>query len=247
MRNERHKRKETVSLILVSNIDNTSRHYTFSVLAFRASVGLAILLILGVLAVGIYSSGIILKTVNLEKQAEESNQRIRDLEVRNLELEEERETLQLEVEALAVAEAAEAEKEEEELEAVQIEESMASAFPKFYPSDGVGILKETFSEQHPFLTIIIPQGDNVVATGDGTVLAVDYHDSYLHSIEIEHEMGYVTRYFCDRNVDIKVKAGDQVKAREALFSVESDQTQLHYQIVLEGEALNPFSVMKLEG
>lgn len=248
MRNERHKRKETVSLILVSNIDNASKSCTFSVGAFRAAVGLAVLLILVILAAGIYSGGVRLKAADLEKQALEANRKVLELEDRTLALEEERSALQLELETLIMEKTME-EEETKEAEGVTPEveaKNLAAGLPRIYPSDGVGVLKKTFSEDHPYLSIAIPEGDNVVATGDGVILAVDYHDDYVHSIEIEHENGYVSRYFCDRNVTINVEAGEKVKAGEPLFAVTVDQTQLHYQVLLEGEALNPFSVMKLE-
>ena len=246
MRNERHKRKETVSLILVSNIDNASKSCTFSVGAFRTLVGLAVLLILVILVAGIYSGGVRLKAAGFEKQALEANRRVLELEAETLALEEERTALQLELETLEMEKEIEEKEAEEERNLAATAKNLAAGIPRIYPSDGVGVLKKTFSEDHPYLSIAIPGGDNVVATGDGVILAVDYHDDYVHSIEIEHENGYVSRYFCDRNVTINVEAGEKVKAGEPLFAVTADQTQLHYQVLLEGEALNPFSVMKLE-
>lgn len=248
MSDERHKRKETLSLILVSNIDNKSRHYSFSVGAFRAVVGLAVVVILTVAAAAVYFSGRAFREGQLQQEIENRSLQIAALEEENAALKEEILELELareqemkaQAETQAKAVASEEKKEEET-------KNVVSTFPRIYPSDGVGVLKESFSANHPYLSIAIPKGDNVVATGDGTILAIDYHDDFLHSIEIEHESGYVSRYFCDRDVTIIVEVGAMVKAGEPLFAIKVDQTQLHYQILLAGEAVNPFSVMKLEG
>ena len=124
--------------------------------------------------------------------------------------------------------------------------SVDLALPRLYPSDGVGDLKSTFTVESPYLTIGMRKGDNVVATGDGTVSLIDYDLNYLHSVEIKHESGYISRYFCNDNVEIKVKEGDQVKARDPLFTIIIDYSQLDYQIILDNEAVNPFQVMKVE-
>ena len=236
---ERHKRKEMYSFILVSHIDNRSRQFTLSAFCLRLLGGLLVIFCIGLgfiiylLATGEY------REYQLQVQLKQQEERLLALEEENARL---------------VADGEKLTQEKEELQQtietqVNTEESSSTdtALPRLYPSDGVGDLQGTFTEEEPYLTIGMQSGDNVVATGDGVVRLVDYDERYLHSIEIEHTSGYISRYFCNKEVEIIVKEGEQVKARTPLFTILTNNTQLDYQIILDNEAINPFQVMKLEG
>ncbi|MBR3606170.1 MAG: M23 family metallopeptidase [Lachnospiraceae bacterium] len=237
---ERHKRREIYSFILVSNMDNRSRQLSIS--AVKLKVLLTILLFL-VLTIGVFlylffsrSS----KEYILENKLQAQEQQLIKLEEEIKRLTEYADTLSKEKEELQ-------ESKEKTLPQENIEEvSSGKNIPKLYPLDGEGNTISTFTVEQPYLIIDILKGNNVIATGDGVVTLIDYDDNYTHSIEIDHGEGYISRYLCKQKVEIKVEEGSQVKARDSVFAVVANNTQLYYQVMLNNEPLNPFQVMKGE-
>lgn len=237
---ERHKRREIYSFILVSNMDNRSRQLSIS--AVKLKVLLTILLFL-VLTIGVFlylffsrSS----KEYILENKLQAQEQQLIKLEEEITRLTEYADTLSKEKEELQ-------ESKEITLPQENIEEvSSGENIPKLYPLDGEGNTISTFTVEQPYLIIDILKGNNVIATGDGVVTLIDYDDNYTHSIEIDHGEGYISRYLCKQKVEIKVEEGSQVKARDSVFAVVANNTQLYYQVMLNNEPLNPFQVMKGE-
>ena len=237
---ERHKRREIYSFILVSNMDNRSRQLSIS--AVKLKVLLTILLFL-VLTIGVFlylffsrSS----KEYILENKLQAQEQQLIKLEEEITRLSEYADTLSKEKEELQ-------ESKEKTLPQENIEEvSSGENIPKLYPLDGEGNTISTFTVEQPYLIIDILKGNNVIATGDGVVTLIDYDDNYTHSIEIDHGEGYISRYLCKQKVEIKVEEGSQVKARDSVFAVVANNTQLYYQVMLNNEPLNPFQVMKGE-
>lgn len=237
---ERHKRREIYSFILVSNMDNRSRQLSIS--AVKLKVLLTILLFL-VLTIGVFlylffsrSS----KEYILENKLQAQEQQLIKLEEEITRLTEYADTLSKEKEELQ-------ESKEKTLPQENIEEvSSGENIPKLYPLDGEGNTISTFTVEQPYLIIDILNGNNVIATGDGVVTLIDYDDNYTHSIEIDHGEGYISRYLCKQKVEIKVEEGSQVKARDSVFAVVANNTQLYYQVMLNNEPLNPFQVMKGE-
>lgn len=237
---ERHKRREIYSFILVSNMDNRSRQLSIS--AVKLKVLLTILLFL-VLTIGVFlylffsrSS----KEYILENKLQAQERQLIKLEEEITRLTEYADTLSKEKEELQ-------ELKEITLPQENIEEvSSGENIPKLYPLDGEGNTISTFTVEQPYLIIDILKGNNVIATGDGVVTLIDYDDNYTHSIEIDHGEGYISRYLCKQKVEIKVEEGSQVKARDSVFAVVANNTQLYYQVMLNNEPLNPFQVMKGE-
>ncbi len=239
---ERHKRKEVYSVILVSHTDNQSRQFTISALWVRLLTGLVILIFGGLAFGGYYLASNGYREYELQQQVNQQTEELEQMAAAIQELEGTVATLTQENQQLQQNTQTGEDSESGDKTAAAVETTL----PRLYPSDGVGDLKSTFTTERPYLTIGMRSGDNVVATGDGVVRLVDYDPNYLHSVEIEHESGYITRYFCNDNVEIRVKEGDQVKARAPLFTIIIDYSQLDYQIILENEAVNPFQVMKVE-
>ena len=236
---ERHKRKEVYSFILVSHVDHRSRQFVLSASRLRLLAGLLIFFCIG-LGIMIYQLSVRgYKEYQLQEQVKQQEKRLQALETENAGLLADGQRLTRENEALQ--------------KTIEIQENQPeggspdTSLPRLYPSDGVGELQGTFTAEQPYLTIGMQKGNNVVATGDGVIRLVDYDERYLHSVEVEHTNGYISRYFCNKNVEIKVKEGEQVKARTPLFTIMTSDTQLDYQIILDNEAVNPFQVMKLDG
>ena len=236
---ERHKRKEVYSFILISHMDNQSRQFTISAVKLRLLCGLFLLLCMG-LAFGAYqltAKGY--RQYQLQKQIEEKNSELEKMRSTMTKLESTLEILTQENQSLQQSIELQEEGEEEKGGA-------DLSLPRLYPSDGVGDLKSTFTTEAPYITIGMRKGDNVVATGDGVVSRVDYDANYLNSVEIVHESGYISRYLCDKDVEIRVKEGEEIKARNPLFTITIDYSLLDYQILLDNQAVNPFQVMKVD-
>lgn len=247
MKEQRHKRKETYSLLLISNTGGSSRQFHISLFFFRLLFFL-IFLVCGAAGWFAYQyltgSG---KTEALQEKVLAQELLVKQLEGEKEELSKEKQSLEAENEALRMdIEQNESEKEEEEEEEQQSPEE-DSAFPSRYPSYGASVLKANYSEDQPYMTISIYEGGNIVAAGDGTVVAVSSDDTYAHIVEMEHTSGYKTRYLCRQEAELKVEEGAQVLRGDTLLTVITDETMLDYQVILNDESVDPLLVIDAKG
>ena len=95
---------------------------------------------------------------------------------------------------------------------------------------------------HTGLDLIAPQGDPVLAAGDGTVTAVTLSRKGLGNVvEITHRGGYVTRY-CHLS-EIDVRKGQKVsrgrKIAQVGISGNLFAPHLHYEVLKDGVPVNP--------
>lgn len=95
---------------------------------------------------------------------------------------------------------------------------------------------------HNGVDLIAPQGDPVIAAAEGVVQSVVTSRKGLGNVvEIRHEGGYVTRYA--QLADIVVREGQHVRRGTRLASVgisgNSFAPHLHYEVLKDGEYLNP--------
>ena len=95
---------------------------------------------------------------------------------------------------------------------------------------------------HSGLDLIAPQGDPVIAAGDGTVTNIILSRKGLGNVvEITHKGGYVTRY-CHLS-DIVVHRGQKVKCGQTLAQVGISGTlfapHLHFEVLRRGQTLDP--------
>lgn len=105
--------------------------------------------------------------------------------------------------------------------------------------------------EHPGVDISLPRGTEVVATASGKVSLIrksDLQAGYGNYIEIDHGQGFVTRYA--HLQEIAVKAGQKVNKGSAIATIGSTggsiAPHLHYEIIFEGENLDPALYM-MEG
>jgi murein DD-endopeptidase MepM/ murein hydrolase activator NlpD len=88
----------------------------------------------------------------------------------------------------------------------------------------------------------------VHATRDGMVTYAGWREGYGNTVEISHAMGYLTLY--GHNFDLRVKAGQQVKAGDVI--ARSGQTgyangpHVHYEVRLNGVPLDPLRFLDLK-
>lgn len=249
MKDDRHKRRESYSVLVVSNLSRESRQFQIVRSRLHLLVWLAVFVCIAVGGLVYWAVMSGKKTAELQKKISEQEEQAlawekekEELNSKNKELEEELSALtqELSQEQSKAQEAAEA-----AAEAAEAEEG--PALPELYPYSGVGTLASNYSEEQPYISISTYNGGNVIAAGNGTVAAVLSNDVYKYIIEIEHEGGYETRYFYSEDADLKVEEGTQVKGGDILLTVAADGVDLDYQVLYNGETIDPFSVIDAEG
>lgn len=124
----------------------------------------------------------------------------------------------------------------ESISAAQVGASMGNKVNPFYKV-------ESF---HRGLDLIASQGDPVLAAADGVVTSVVRSGrGDGHVVEITHRGGYVTRY--SHLGDIAVSKGQNVlrgkKIAEVGVSGSSFAPHLHYEVLKDGEALDPVNFL----
>lgn len=245
MKDQRHKRKESFSVLVVSNTDRGSRQFQISLFAIRLVVFVVFvfLVVLGVLIFQYSTARGRQESLRKELLAQQQTAQAleKEKETWNSEkmaLTSENETLRQIIEQ---KEASPGETKEE------TEEEKDMTLPTRYPSQGSGVMEAGYSEDHPYLTISAYSGSSVVAAGNGTVVTVGSDDTYEHIIEIQHESGYTTRYLCHQEADVKVEEGAQVQLGDVLLEITADETKMDYQILYEGETVDPMTVIEARG
>ena len=85
----------------------------------------------------------------------------------------------------------------------------------------------------------------VVATASGTVTAVNEDPEYGNNVWIGHGNGYTTIY---RNQgEVKVKQGETVTQGTTLFLITDESSKLGYQMMKDGEYVNPMDMLNISG
>ncbi|MDE6530522.1 MAG: peptidoglycan DD-metalloendopeptidase family protein [Lachnospiraceae bacterium] len=88
-------------------------------------------------------------------------------------------------------------------------------------------------------------GSSMVATADGEVSDVNPMDGGGYTIVIDHGNGFMTFY--SGVGTIMVKEGDVVTTGSVLLSITVDNTVLSYQIMRNGEYIDPWECMEIHG
>ena len=123
-----------------------------------------------------------------------------------------------------------------------------AAIPSVNPAGpGVGIRSafgwriDPWPEFHKGVDLDVDYGDPVRAGAAGTVVAAGYDGGYGNKIDIDHGNGYHTWYCHHSRID--VHAGEYVMKAEHIAEVGSTGMStgphLHYQIMLDGNAVDP--------
>ena len=244
MKRKRRKHKESFSILLVSNTGGRSRQYHFSIIAFRLIIIFLLLLCAVAGGLSFWASRVIGGQENLRKQLASQEQVIAQLEKENELLASEVTKLTEEADMQQVTE----EEEVAETEVIQEpEQETDSTNPNRFPSSGTAMLISSYSQEQPYMSFGMKVEDSIIATGDGTVVAISDDDAYSYIIDMEHESGYRTRYMCSQEADLNVQEGDQVESGAVLLTITMENTQLDYQVFLGDEPINPIDVIDAKG
>lgn len=244
MEQKKHKRKEIFSVLMVSNTGKSIRKYRVS----KSSLCLIafFLFLFCTIAVGascwaVFGLG---NQEALHKQIASGEQQAVQLKEENERLSSELEQLTKELNTLRNS-GTEAAKSEETF--METEQEETGPHPNRFPSSGVALVISSYSPDQPYTSFGMQVGDSVIATEDGIVTTVSSDDTYPYMIEIEHENGYQTRYMCNQEAQLNVQEGDQVISGAELITVTLENTQLDYQVILDGEPIDPINIIDAKG
>ena len=91
-----------------------------------------------------------------------------------------------------------------------------------------------------------PHATPVHSTADGVVVKIGWMSGYGRMIKIKHDFGFETRYA--HLSKIRVKKGQRVSRGDHIGDMEktgcSTGTHLHYEVRLDGEAVNAMKYIK---
>ncbi len=249
MKQQKHRRKESFSLLLISNTGKETRQFFLSLKTLRLII-ILMLLICITFVWNIYRSGTHYKSESeLRQKLTSSEQQVKRLEseretlsAQNAALTEENELYrQAEIVKAQIAEMSEVEQSTEEAPGKD------TSVPSQYPCTAGGLLKESYSEEHPFISISAQQEDRITVAGDGTVASVGADDTYPVVIEIDHGNGYRSRYMCRQDVTVQVETGQQVQSRDTLMVINANDTQFDYQVIYNEQVIDPLLVLEAKG
>lgn len=100
-------------------------------------------------------------------------------------------------------------------------------------------------EENPIAVFEMSSVSDVIATADGTVIAVTNDDIFQRCVIIDHGNGYTTIY--RNNSDPKVNVGDEVVKGAILFVGGEDNIYLGYQITHDEVYVDPMHVIAING
>jgi murein DD-endopeptidase MepM/ murein hydrolase activator NlpD len=117
-------------------------------------------------------------------------------------------------------------------------------------TSGYGVRSDPFKSGaafHPGIDLAGSYGSPIFATADGTVIRAGWNSGgYGNLVELDHGRGITTRY--GHMSAILVKAGDHVKRGEQIGRMgstgRSTGNHLHYEVRIDGRAVNPIPFMK---
>lgn len=136
---------------------------------------------------------------------------------------------------------------------VESQQALARATPSIWPlagwlSSGYGNRRDPFdgtADFHPGLDIAAAKGTPIRATADGVVTSAAFNGNYGNAVLIEHSSWISTRY--GHLSRFAVRAGQEVRRGEVIGYVgatgRATAAHLHYEILLNGQAINPLRLL----
>lgn len=237
MEPKKHKRKIKRYIIITSDATN---HVDRQIRIYPV-VGV----IIGLLFCGLIAAGALYVAENdlfqsmMTRNQEQQAIAMQDLEEKNRALEDEVKNLSSNVTALSETLQQKIESETN-LQAQLTEFSL----PTDFPLNRAASISEA-AEGDPMCLFAASEGSFVIASAMGTVTAVEDDAEYGHSITIDHGNGYVTIY--KNKGDAQVKVGDEVMKGMTLYIVGEENTTLGYQMIFEGNYINPMEMLAISG
>lgn len=117
-------------------------------------------------------------------------------------------------------------------------------------TSGFGVRSDPFrsgAAMHPGIDLAGPAGTPIQATAEGVVLRAGWNSGgYGNLVEIDHGRGIITRY--GHLSTITIKTGDKITRGQLVGRMgstgRSTGSHLHYEVRIDGRAVNPIPFMK---
>jgi len=137
----------------------------------------------------------------------------------------------------------------EELRGLVYELPLGKPLKNYHITSSYGVRSDPFTGKkgmHKGMDMGAKNGDSVYATAGGTVVRASVNGLYGNMVEIQHKLGFKTRYA--HLGKILVQQGDEVDVGDVIGEVgstgRSTGPHLHYEIQINGENFNPYSFVK---
>ncbi len=244
MEQKRHKRKEIFSVLMVSNTGKSIKKYRVSKSSFHLIAVFLFLLCAIAAGMSCWAVYVLENQAALHKQIISGEQQAQQLKEENERLSGELTKVSEELEVLQ-SKGADSLTNVETV--VEQEPEQEGTYPNRFQSSGVALVISSYSPDQPYMSFGMQVEDSIIATEDGTVTTISSDDTYPYIIEIEHENGYQTRYMCNQEAQLNVQEGDQVTSGSELITITLENTQLDYQVFLEGEPIDPINIIDAKG
>lgn len=132
---------------------------------------------------------------------------------------------------------------------VEEEEKMAekeakARMPIGFPMTSSASVEQVDGEE-PMVKLTGAEPGSIVAAGNGVVDSITSDSGYLHCVRIDHGNGYTSIYRNDG--DVMVREGVEIVRGSILYVIGEDNTQLGYQILYEGEYVDPMELLNIDG
>lgn len=134
--------------------------------------------------------------------------------------------------------------------AIGADDDPQSALPTSWPLTERGFVTQpllpTAEGEHPGLDIAVPMHSYIRASGAGTVVEAAEDEVYGRYVVVDHGNGYLSRYA--HASELLVSEGQEVRRNEVIglsgSTGRSTAPHLHFEISLDGEAVDPFSLVR---
>lgn len=238
MEEEKKKARNKYAVMLVKEQDGgiITSHHIGTTLCEVVLIGLFLLLVFFMCKM-IYDN-IVIK--NLKNQLIDQMAIVNDLTDENESLTVENDTLKSKVSVLSETVTKKAVTED----AISQEE-VENALPKGFPLSGSATMESATLDEKPIVKFDASVGVNIVSSGSGTVLSIEDDIQYGNRVIIDHGNGYKSIY--RNNGEVLVKTGETLGKGYIIFSVNSTNQEVGYQILLDEEYIDPMNIMEING
>lgn len=125
------------------------------------------------------------------------------------------------------------------------QEEVENALPKGFPLSGSATMETGTLDEKPIVKFDASVGVNIVSSGSGTVLSIEDDIQYGNRVIIDHGNGYKSIY--RNNGEVLVKTGETLGKGYIIFSVNSANQEVGYQIMKDEEYIDPSTIMEING
>lgn len=152
----------------------------------------------------------------------------------------------------------------EEAKEAQKKEEEAKLIPNGFPLAGPAVILESSetpaaqeaaedeeeeqelpAETDPIVVFSAAPDTRVIATASGIVASVEEDARYGHKVTVDHGNGYLSIY--RTGSDVLVAEEDHVEAGTPLYTIQSQEQKLGYQISRDGALIDPLELLEVYG